>query len=592
MQKPANSRQLYLRLLSYVRPYVKQFSIGIGAMIAFALTEPAIPAVLKPLLDSGFIEKNIESIHTILVIMVLLFLLRGIASVISGIAVGWVAGRVVLDLRRKMFERLLVLPARYYDHHPTGNIISKITFNVTQVTNAATKTLTVLVKDSVTVLGLLIYAIYLNWQLTLAIFLAFPPIMITVRLFSRRMRRFSLAFQNSLGDMTHVLEETAKAHKVIKVFGAQQRERERFYKVANRARQFQYKVTAAGAANVPIVEFITAVLFSGIVYFGTRQAIDNELSVGGLVAFFAAIGLMTSPIKRLTNASQPLQKGLAAAEVIFDLVDEAEEPDLGDADPGITRGNLTFENVGFRYDNAAKETLQDVSFEVPRGTTVALVGPSGSGKTTIAGLVPRFYEPTEGRILLDDMDISSLSLGALRRQIAFVSQDVVLFNDSVRSNIAYGMNPLPDDERIIAAAEAANAWEFIRNMPQGLDTLVGENGVRLSGGQRQRLAIARAILKDAPILILDEATSALDTTSEQLVQQALERVRKNRTTLVIAHRLSTIENADTLLVLEGGRIVERGSHAELIQAGGAYANLHNRQQDGSPADGFTLEPMA
>ena len=589
MPNPLTSRQLYLRLLRYVRPYARPFTIGIVAMIGLALTEPAIPAILKPLLDTGFIEKNIDSIHHLLLLMVLLFLARGIANIVSGIAIGWVAGRVVLDLRKDMFERLLVLPASYYDHHPTGNIISKVTFNVTQVTNAATKTLTVLVKDSFTVLGLLAYAIYLNWQLTLAIFLAFPPIMLTVRAFSRRMRRFSLAFQNTLGDMTHVLEEAAKAHKVIKVFGAQQRERDRFHVVANRVRQFQYKVIVAGSANVPVVEFITAVLFSGIVYVGTRQAVENELSVGGLVAFFAAIGLMTSPIKRLTNTSQPLQKGLAAAEIIFDLVDEPAEPDKGARDLKSADGDLTFEGVWFRYNESADDTLQDVSFQVPRGTTLALVGPSGSGKTTIAGLLPRFYEPYRGRILLDGIDISALSLSALRRQISYVGQDVVLFNDSVRVNIAYGMDPLPDDDRIIAAARAANAWEFIAQMPQGLDTLIGENGVRLSGGQRQRLAIARAILKDAPVLILDEATSALDTKSEQLVQQALERVRQGRTTLVIAHRLSTIENADRLLVIDKGHVVESGTHAELVNAGGAYAALYHGQLGGTGEPG---EPVA
>ena len=577
MSTTTASRHLYFRLLGYVRPYARHFAAGISAMILSALTEPAIPAVLKPLLDEGFVAKNLASIHTILILMVLLFFVRGVASIVSSVAIGWVAGKVVLDLRRALFDRLLVLPTRYYDHHPTGNVISKVTYNVTEVTNAATKTLTVLVKDSVTVLGLLAYAVYLNWQLTLAIFLAFPPIMLAVRTFARRMRLYSRAFQNALGDMTHVLEESVRGHKVIKVFGAQEHERGRFHHVANRARQFQYKVIVAGSSNVPVVEFITAVLFSGIVYLGTRQAIDNELSVGGLVAFFAAIGLMTAPIKRLTNASQPLQKGLAAAESIFALLDEGGEQDSGTETLTAARGELAFEGVSFRYEDGGDPVLQDISFAVPAGTTAALVGPSGSGKTTIASLLPRFYDPAAGRILLDGTDISRLSLAELRRHIAYVGQDVVLFNDSIRANIAYGLKPLPDDGRIIAAAEAANAWEFIRDMPQGLDTLVGENGVRLSGGQRQRLAIARAILKDAPVLILDEATSALDTTSEQLVQQALERVQRERTTLVIAHRLSTIENADLVLVVDNGRIIESGRHAELIRAGGHYAALYRGQ---------------
>jgi len=574
MPQEIANRRLYLRLLRYVRPYSKQFGAGVAGMVVFALTEPAIPAVLKPLLDQGFVERNLDSVHTILGLMVLLFFVRGLASIVSGIAMGWVSGKVVLDLRRQMFDRLLLLPARFYDTHPTGNVISKLTYNVTEVTNAATQTLTVLVKDSVAVLGLLAYALYLNWQLTLAIFLAFPPIVLVVRIFSRRMRRYSRAFQDSIGDITHVLEEAVKGQKVIKVFGAQERERRRLTTVANRARQMQYKVIAAGAANVPVVEFITAVLFSGIIYVGTRQAIDNQLSVGGLVAFFAAIGLMTSPIKRLTNASQPLQKGLAAAESIFALMDEEAERDTGTASLTRVHGDLRFEDVGFRYAGDAESVLTDIRIDVPAGTTVALVGPSGSGKTTIANLIPRFYEPSTGRILLDGIDISTVPLHELRRHIAYVSQDVVLFNDSLRANIAYGMEPPPPDQHIEEAARAANAWGFISELPDGLDTPVGENGMRLSGGQRQRIAIARAVLKDAPVLILDEATSALDASSEQLVQQALERLRTGRTTIVIAHRLSTIEKADRILVLDTGTVVEAGSHQELLAREGAYAALY------------------
>ena len=575
MPDQPSSKALYLRLLGYVRPYAREFSGGIAGMVLFALTEPAIPAVLKPLLDEGFLAREIDSIHTILALMVALFFVRGIASVTSGIAMGWVAGMVVLDLRRDMFDRLLTLPARFYDHHPTGTVISKLTYNVTEVTNAATQTLTILVRDSVTLIGLMAYALYLNWQLTLAILLAFPPIVAVVRAFARRMRRFSRAFQDSVGDMTHTLEEAVKGHKVIKVYGGQEYERKHFERVSNRARQMQYKVITAGAANVPVVEFITAVLFSGIIYIGTRQAIDNELSVGGLVAFFAAIGLMTSPIKRLTNASKPLQKGLAAAESIFHLLDLESEPDHGLTAVENPRGDLAFHGVRFAYDDA--DILQDITFEAPAGTTTALVGPSGSGKTTIASLIARFYEPSAGRILLDGTDIADMPLANLRQHIAYVGQEVILFNDTVRGNIAYGMNPPPGDDEIRAAAETANAWSFIHSMPEGLDTLIGENGLRLSGGQRQRLAIARAILKDSPILILDEATSALDTASEQLVQEALERLRSTRTTIVIAHRLSTIENADRLLVIKDGRIAESGTHAELIAKGEHYAALYRSQ---------------
>ena len=587
MPDTPSSKALYLRLLSYVRPYAKEFAGGIAGMVVFALTEPAIPAVLKPLLDEGFVAREIESLHMILLLMVALFLVRGIANIASGIAMGWVAGKVVLDLRRAMFDRLLTLPARFYDRHPTGTVISKLTYNVTEVTNAATQTLTVLVKDSVTLLGLLAYALYLNWQLALAILLAFPPVVLLVRVFARRMRRFSRAFQDAVGDMTHALEEGVKGHKVIKVYGGQQYEREHFERIANKARQLQFKVIAAGSANVPVVEFITALLFAAIIYIGTRQAIDNDLSVGGLVAFFAAIGLMTSPIKRLTNASKPLQKGLAAAESIFGLLDLAPERDEGRTHIDRPRGELVFEDVSFGYDDI--QVLDHIAFAAPAGTTTALVGPSGSGKTTIASLIARFYEPSAGRILLDDTDIEDIPLTELRHHIAYVGQDVVLFNDTVRGNIAYGMSPPPADEVIRAAAEAANAWRFIAEMPDGLNTLIGENGLRLSGGQRQRLAIARAILKDAPILILDEATSALDTASERLVQEALERLRHTRTTIVIAHRLSTIVNADRVLVIKEGRIVEQGTHRELIEREGHYADLYRSQF--APAAGGDPSPM-
>jgi len=575
--KDLNGRELYLRLLGYVRPYRKQFAGSVLAMILLALTEPAIPALLKPLLDGTFVERDPVFMLWTPILLVALFLVRGLLTFASGMGIVWVGGMVVQELRQAMFARLLVLPTAFYDTSITGILLARVTHNVAQVSNAATKALTVLVRDSLKVAGLLAYALYLNWRLSLAIFLIAPPIMIAVRLFARRMRRFSRDAQNAIGQLTHVAEEAVQGHKVVKVFGGERYELKRFEQTANRVRRLQYKVEAAGNANVPIVELMAAIVMAGLIYAGTAMTGSRALSIGEFVAFFTAIGLMLSPLKSLANVSQPIQKGLAAAEHIFAVIDEDAEQDRGTLEAGRRAGRVTFEDVRFRYATGATEALRGVSFEVPAGRTVALVGPSGSGKTTIASLVPRFYLPSAGRIAIDGIDVQDFTLRSLRANIALVSQDVVLFNDSVRANIAYGVSPPPPDEAVLDAARAANALEFIERMPGGLDTQIGEDGVLLSGGQRQRIAIARALLKDAPILILDEATSALDTESERQIQGALENLQRNRTTLVIAHRLSTIQRADEILVLQEGTIVERGTHTELLGRGGAYAELHRKQ---------------
>ena len=570
-------RVLYRRLLGYVRPYRKQFSGSILAMILLALTEPAIPALMKPLLDGTFVQRDPQSMSWTPILLVALFFVRGLLSFASDMGIVWVGGKVVQDLRQTMFDRLLVLPTGFYDSSITGILLARVTHNVMEVTHAATKALTVLVRDSLKVAGLLAYALYLNWRLSLAIFLVAPPIVVAVRLFARRMRRFSRDAQNAIGHLTHVAEETVQGHKVVKVFGGEPYERRRFEQASNRVRRLLYKVQAAGAANVPIVELMAAMVIAGLIYAGASMAGSEAMSVGEFVAFFTAIGLMMAPLKSLTNISQPIQRGLSAAEHIFALVDESAEPETGSRTAGRLDGHLVFDEVWFRYPTGATDALRAVSFEVPAGRTVALVGPSGSGKTTIASLVPRFYLPTAGHIAIDGIDIQAFTLHSLRANIALVSQDVVLFNDSVRANIAYGMMPPPSDEAILAAAQAAYALEFIERMPNGLDTPIGEDGVLLSGGQRQRIAIARALLKDAPILILDEATSALDTDSERQIQAALETLQRNRTTLVIAHRLSTIQRADQILVMQEGAIVERGTHMQLVERGGPYAELYRKQ---------------
>jgi subfamily B ATP-binding cassette protein MsbA len=574
---PISSYRLYLRLLRYVVPYRKQFIGGVMALVVLAATEPAIPALLKPLFDGTFVARDPTYIFWVPVLFVGLATIRGLANFASTMSMVWIGGMLVHDLRREMFDKLLVLPARYYDSTKTGVLITRLTNNVMQVTSASTVVITVVVRDSLKVVGLLGYAIYLNWKLSLTVLLVGPPLVVIVRLFARRIRHYSRSLQNTVGQMTHVLQEAIQGHKVVKLFGGSDYERRRFDDVAKRFRRQQYKVKAAGAANVPIVEFLASVLLAGLIYVGASDTSGQALTPGGFAAFFAAMALLTSPIKSLTNVSQPIQQALAAAENLFDLLDEDPEPDNGTLHIKRAEGFIEFDEVRFRYPTSERDALVGLSFSIPAGRTVALVGPSGGGKSTVASLLSRFYNATGGTIRLDGVDTQQLTLASLRANLALVSQDVLLFNDTVAANIAYGIRPHPPREVIEQAARTAHAFEFIDQLPNGFDTLIGENGVMLSGGQRQRLAIARALLRDAPVLILDEATSALDAESERRVQDALQALRSNRTTLVIAHRLSTIEHADEILVIKGGRIVERGTHADLLARNGQYAELYRHQ---------------
>ena len=568
---------LYLRLLRYVKPYWKTFAAAIFFVVILALTEPAIPSLLKPLLDGTFVERDPDYLFWSPILLLLLFLVRGGSNFISRVAFNWVGGKVVLDLRREMFDRLLSLPVAYFDANATGNVIAKVTYDVNQVTSAATKVLTVLVRDTIAVIGLLLYMLWLNWRFALIVSVLLPVMLGFVRFISRRMREASRNLQRTMGEMTHALEEATRGNRIVKVFGGQEYERRRFDKLANWVRRYNFKSRVADATGVPVVEFIGALMIAILIYVGTGQTGVEPMSVGEFVSFFAAMGLLFAPIKRLTAINQPLQSGLAGAESVFGLIDEQPEKDTGNRELDEVRGEIRFEDVRFRYAQAERNALNGIGFTVPEGKTVALVGPSGSGKTTIAALIPRFYDPAEGRVLLDGVDLREFTLKSLRARIAYVGQESVLFNDSVAANIAYGEAGEPDRERLERAAEAAYALEFIRELPEGFDTLVGEDGVRLSGGQRQRIAIARALYKNAPILILDEATSALDTASERQVQAALQNLTANRTTLVIAHRLSTIESADLILVMKEGRIVESGTHAGLLQANGEYAHLYQSQ---------------
>ena len=572
------SLAIYRRLLGYTRPYLRGFALALVAMVVGAATEPLFPALMKPLLDHGFVDKSGGfDVWFVPVAIIGIFAVRGAAAFTSNYALTWVANKVLADIRRQMFAHMLRLPAAEFEREASGLLISKIVFEVNNVTTAATGVLTVVVRDTLVVAGLLGWLFYLNWKLTLVTLVLIPVMAGVVAAFSQRMRMLHRRSLEHTGELTRVVEEAVHGYKVIKVFGAYARQSDLFGRTVERLRGFAMRQAVATGATTPITQLCASLAIAIVISIALMQSMDNETTVGGFVSFVTAMLMLLAPLKHLAEINGPLQRGLAAAEGVFALLDQAGEPDPGTRRIGRTSGALRFESVSFRYPGAERDALDRIDLDVRPGELVALVGSSGGGKTTLVNLIPRFFSPTSGRVLLDGVPIEELSLASLRDQLAMVSQDIVLFNDTVRSNVAFGVPGPVDDEQVWAALSTAALESWVRGLPTGLDTPVGERGAKLSGGQRQRLAIARALLKDAPILLLDEATSALDSQTERDVQLALERTTAGRTTLVIAHRLSTIERADRIVVLEGGRIVEQGRHDELIAMAGTYANLHRIQ---------------
>lgn len=546
-------------------------------MALFAATDTGFAALMKPMLDGNFIERDPATIRYVPIALILLFLFRGVTGFASRYIMSWIGRRIIQQIRQAVFRQMLRLPVAYYDQNPSGRMLSRITFDIEQVAEATTNAVTVLIRDSLTAIFLLAYMFWISAWLTLLFLLIGPVLILLLRQVSKRFRQLSQRIQESMGELTQFSEEVIHGQRLVKASNGERWQEAQFAEVNERNRKLHMKLVVAVGASTPMVQFIAACVLALVIYLATMESVTHEISVGSFVSFIAAMLLMLQPIKRLTNINALIQRGVAAAHSIFDLLDEPEETDRGNVKLERADGAIEFRDVSFTYDNSHTRALDSVSFSIQPGQTVALVGRSGSGKSTLANLLVRFYQPGQGSIYLDGRPIDEYRLADLRRQIAMVGQEVTLFNDTLQHNIAYAHPAEPGGNEVQEAAESAHAMEFIEQLASGLQTRIGDRGVLLSGGQRQRIAIARAILRDAPILILDEATSALDSDSERLVQDALDKLTCGRTSLIIAHRLSTVVRADRILVLDQGRLVDSGTHAELLARGGLYTDLYQLQ---------------
>ena len=568
---------VYKRLWGYTRRYIWMFALGILGVAIDASMQAAFIKFMEPLIDRVFVGKDSAFGIWLAGIIFLVSVTRMVGNFAGVYSMEWVGRKVIADLRQELFDRYVSLPATFYDRFSSGQLISKLAYNSEQVANAATTSVVSAFRDVLLVLFLLGVMLTINVKLTLVMLLLVPMIGLLVTVISKRFRKISHRIQDMMGNVSHVTEEAVVGQQVVKVFQGQEAEKKRFSKVNDKTRRLHLRMVATHLASSSMVQVAAGLAMVLLMLIATRPSLLENISAGTFTAIFTAMIATIPPLKRLTSVQSQMQKGIAAADSIFQVLDIDAERDTGSYTAERVKGEIEFRNVSFRYETGGRPILDDIDITVPAGRVTALVGHSGSGKTTLAGLLPRFYPQYEGNILLDGHELSDYSLDNLRSHISLVSQNVVLFNDTVAGNIAYGALSGASREAITRAAREAHAMEFIEQLPEGLDTLVGENGTLLSGGQRQRLAIARALLKDAPILILDEATSALDSESERVIQTALTEVMKNRTTLVIAHRLSTIENADQVVVLDHGRVIESGTHGELLAQGGVYAKLHQVQ---------------